>query len=219
MYNNRRKLKNKHNALAKTLRYGTYCIGCDSAPALIIATYITPDDIHGSNIDIKSLIDGSYGCCSLLHCVPESISKDEAHARANHIKSDGYDEQYYLKFYGEASQLEYKAWNVSQEIHHSFKKQPTVDAALFNLVNSHIDQTLENKPNPVLNFIEPKGDLIGNQSYHFTEKDINSVPGIFTDCNKTDKEIFAKLGGMECEVIVVNLNMRILPNIVMDFDQ
>ena len=35
-------------------------------------------DLYGNGVGFKSLIDGTIGYCSLLHCSPDFITHDEA---------------------------------------------------------------------------------------------------------------------------------------------
>ncbi len=75
---NRRKAKHRHNRLARECRWGHYALGCRGHPGIIVETHVYPGDIWGSSIVIKSLIDGVEESCSLMNCVPERISHDEA---------------------------------------------------------------------------------------------------------------------------------------------
>ena len=74
----RRKQKRRVMSQAKKLANGTYAIGCRGHPGIIQNKIIRPQDIHGSDLDVVSLLDGVGGSCSIYHCCPEPISREWA---------------------------------------------------------------------------------------------------------------------------------------------
>lgn len=74
----RRKQKRRVMSQAKKLANGTYAIGCRGHPGIIQNKIIRPADIHGSDLEVVSLLDGCEGSCSIYHCCPTPISKDWA---------------------------------------------------------------------------------------------------------------------------------------------
>lgn len=74
----KRKQKRSVMSRAKKLANGTYALGCRGHPGIIQNKVIRPQDIHGSDLDVVSLLDGVEGSCSIYHCSPDPISKEWA---------------------------------------------------------------------------------------------------------------------------------------------
>ena len=78
----RRKIKRIHNKRARLLRVGNYALGCRGHPGVIVTASIFTNDFWGSDIQIKSLVDDIVESCSIMHCAPTPLKKDNAIAMA-----------------------------------------------------------------------------------------------------------------------------------------
>lgn len=90
---NWRKRKRRVKSLAKKLIPNvTYVMGCRGHPGLVVEKTYHPDshkawELFGSDVEIKSLIDGNVESCSIYHCVPEVITREYAERRAEYAKT------------------------------------------------------------------------------------------------------------------------------------
>lgn len=88
-----RKQKRRVKSLAKKLIPNvTYAMGCRGHPGLVVKKDYHPDDhrtwvLMGADVEIKSLVDGVEESCSVYHCVPHIITKEEAERRAEFTKT------------------------------------------------------------------------------------------------------------------------------------
>ena len=68
-----------------------YAMGCRGHPGLVIERNYDPRWSHwalcGADVSIKSLVDGIEESCSIWHCAPMAISKEEAERRAEEIRT------------------------------------------------------------------------------------------------------------------------------------
>ena len=69
----------------------SYALGCRGHPGLVVERCYNPrwsrQNLYGADVAIKSLVDGVEESCSLWHCSPEAISKQEAEKRAEEIRT------------------------------------------------------------------------------------------------------------------------------------
>ena len=69
----------------------TYVIGCRGHPGIVIERNYWYNWSHqslcGADVAIKSLVDGIEESCSIWHCSPMVISKEEAEIRVHQIKT------------------------------------------------------------------------------------------------------------------------------------
>lgn len=89
---NRRKQKRRIKSLAKKLIPNkTYVLGCRGHPGLLVKKEYFGDwklgDLMGSDVEIKSLVDGCEESCSIYHCVPTIITKAEAEELAEAFRT------------------------------------------------------------------------------------------------------------------------------------
>ena len=101
-WRDKRKVKRRSNRRRKRLRVGSYSIDCRGHPGIIIRKGICDADRFGDDVDIESLVDGTVGSCSIMHCVPETITKQQAEAMAEAMNK------------GEDPWIQYNTYKVSK---------------------------------------------------------------------------------------------------------
>jgi hypothetical protein len=88
---NWRKVKSVIKARAKSLTpHVSYAWGCRGHPGLVIERNYWPgwthQQLYGADVVIKSLIDGIEESCSIWHCAPMAMSREDAEQRAAEIR-------------------------------------------------------------------------------------------------------------------------------------
>ena len=87
-----RKVKRVIKRRAKSLIPNvSYALGCRGHPGLVIEKSYWPNwgvrDLYGSDVIIKSLVDGIEESCSIFNCAPVTISWEEAERRLMEIQT------------------------------------------------------------------------------------------------------------------------------------
>lgn len=96
-YKDRRKDKRYMNHLIGKLKVGTYVEDCRYHPCLITERTVRKRDIEFSDFQCVSLVNGKPNGCSMYHCGPVPLSREEAYARAEFMQQYGMEE--YLRRY------------------------------------------------------------------------------------------------------------------------
>lgn len=87
----KRKIKKNIKKLASKLPVGAYAIGCRGHAGTIIERHYNPRwgycALMGSDVVIKSLVDGVQESCSLRYCAPEPITQEDALRHSEMIRT------------------------------------------------------------------------------------------------------------------------------------
>jgi hypothetical protein len=90
-WNWRKTKKSIKKRAASLIPHVSYALGCRGHPGLVIERNYWPDwslrDLYGSDVVIKSLVDGIEESCSIYSCAPQALSKEEAFRRAEEIRT------------------------------------------------------------------------------------------------------------------------------------
>ena len=78
MKHDQRKSKRRVIRLYKKLATNSFAIGCRGHPGIVQNKRFTYLDVHGADLDVVSLLDGSAGSCSVFNCSPDPITGDFA---------------------------------------------------------------------------------------------------------------------------------------------
>lgn len=111
LHKNRRKQKHYLNHLRGKLKYGMYVEDCRYHPCIV-----TGQGYLDYDFECVSLVNGKPNSCSMRHCGPVPLSKVEAYARADYMKTHGM-EAYLRRYCGyDDAAIEYhreldKVWN------------------------------------------------------------------------------------------------------------
>lgn len=85
----KRKLKRYINHLAAKLKPGAIFESCSYEPSVVTKRSFRPSDIYGSDVEGVSIVTGAGCSCSLFHCGPWPLSKENARARVKHLEKPG----------------------------------------------------------------------------------------------------------------------------------
>lgn len=78
MRHSRRKSKKRVNSQAKKLAMFSFVEGCRGHPGILVEKRVCRRDPYGSDVSIKSLLDGIEESCSILHCAPDPLTGEYA---------------------------------------------------------------------------------------------------------------------------------------------
>lgn len=117
---NRRKQKSRLNHQAKRLNCFSFVEGCRGHPGILMEKNICRRDPHGSDVTIRSLIDGVYESCSILHCSPSPITGEYARwvTRSDNFKLEEWNS--WLRWYATFDDFD-EDYTVAQFIAHKIE--------------------------------------------------------------------------------------------------
>jgi hypothetical protein len=94
---NKRKFKRKLNCYVKSAQKNRYFVGCNYHICEMTEVGFSSQDLYGGFIDGKSKFDGSECSCSIFHCSPKIITKEQAKLGIQVFNESGF-EVYIEKF-------------------------------------------------------------------------------------------------------------------------